>query len=138
MFKWRHEPASLTTEAYNRHRRSPSGVGLIRQPGSHPGPFIKVGDSCESMADEKELLQRILAALGRLQDRLKTSEDRITAIEQSLDAANEPATKEEVVLIRESLIETRAALEDTADVMLTKPPVALPKPGPFDTTLEDF
>lgn len=90
------------------------------------------------MAEEKEILSRILAALGRIQDRIRTSEERITAIERSLDGKAEPATKEEVVRIRESLIEARATLEDTADVVLVVQPVPLPDPDPFNTTLEDF
>lgn len=90
------------------------------------------------MAEEKEILSRILAALGRIQDRIRTSEERITAIERNLDNKSEPATKEEVVQIRESLIETRAVLEDSADVVLVVQPVPLPDPDPFNTTLEDF
>ena len=134
MLRWRHEPASLTTEAYNRHRRSPSGVGLIRHPGSHPGPFIKVGTRCEGMGDR---IEQILRALGRIQDRLKTLDERIKALEIANET--EKATKEEVVLIRESLIETRAQLLTTdLDLILKRPPVPLPEPGPFDLTLEDF
>ena len=64
-------------------------------------------------------------------------DERITALE--LANTVEKATKEEVIPIRESLIETRAQLVmSTLDVILKKPPVPLPEPGPFDITLEDF
>lgn len=64
-------------------------------------------------------------------------DERITALE--LANTVEKATKEEVILIRESLIETRAALLQTPlDLILKRPPVPLPEPGPFDITLEDF
>lgn len=83
--------------------------------------------------------EKILRALGRIQDRLKRLDERITAIERARDDEPEPATKEEVILIRESLIETRAQLlQSTLDVILKRPPVPLPEPGPFDITLEDF
>lgn len=84
------------------------------------------------------MIQRILAALGRINDRLKTSEERIKAIETKLENAEQPATKEEVILIRESLIEVRSVVEDSSDMILSKHPVPLPGPSPFDLTLEDF
>ena len=93
-----------------------------------------MGTRCESMAGRDE---QILRALGRIEDRLKTIDERITALE--LANAVEKATKEEVVLIRESLIETRAQLLTTdLELILKRPPVPIPEPGPFDVTLEDF